>query len=142
MRVRAPMPHCLAGRTFWVSGLLVAALGCVAVEEPTPQPRGVPAPHGRSPEIARQIQVALADAARRSGIEAAELVVDSAEDVSWLDGSLGCPAPDLMYTQALVPGYRIRIVAAGRTLDYHADTRGEMLLCPRERAVDPSPARR
>jgi hypothetical protein len=142
MRVRAPMPHCLAGRTFWVAGLSAAALGCVAVEAP-PTPTGrMAAARARSPEIARQIQAALADAARRSGIEAAELVVESAEDVSWLDGSLGCPAPDLMYTQALVPGYRIRIVAGGRTLDYHADTRGEMLLCPRERAVDPSSARR
>ena len=90
----------------------------------------------------RQIQAALADASRRSGIGADELRVDSAEHVTWRDGSLGCPMPDMMYAQALVPGYRIRIVAGGRTLDYHADTRGAMVLCPLERAVDPLPTRR
>jgi hypothetical protein len=136
------MPHVLACRTCCVAGLLAAALGCAAVEDPATPPRLMPAPRARSPEIARQIQAALADAARRSGIDAAELTVDSAEHVSWLDGSLGCPAPNLMYAQAVVPGYRIRIVAGGRTLDYHADARGEILLCPPERTVDPSPARR
>lgn len=69
-------------------------------------------------------------AARRTGIDVAALTVASAERVTWLDGSLGCPEPDMMYTQALVPGYRIRIEAGGETLDYHAGTRGAPLLCP------------
>jgi hypothetical protein len=47
-----------------------------------------------------------------------------------------------MYTQALVPGYRIRIAAGDQRLDYHADGRGQMLLCPPERSMDPLPARR
>ena len=63
-----------------------------------------------------------------------KLKVSSVETVTWLDGSLGCPEPDLMYTQALVAGYRIRIEAGGKTLDYHADKRGTVVLCPPERA--------
>jgi len=88
--------------------------------------------------LARNIQAALADAANRTGIAAAALKVASAERVTWLDGSLGCPEPDAFYTQALVPGYRIRIAAGDEVLDYHADMRGAPLLCPPARAVEPA----
>ena len=44
----------------------------------------------------------------------ADLKVLSAEAVTWSDGSLGCPEPGMMYTQALVPGYRVQI-RGGRT---------------------------
>jgi hypothetical protein len=112
---RIHLPHRLAWLTGLLAGLLaVAVLGCAADEAALP----------------RHIQAALADAARRTGIEVAALKVASAERVTWLDGSLGCPEPDVMYTQALVPGYRIRIEAGGETLDYHAGTRGAPLLCP------------
>lgn len=117
MDARIPLPHRLA----WLSGslvglLAVAALGCAADADEA--------------ALARRIQAALADAARRTGIDVAALTVSSAERVTWLDGSLGCPEPDMMYTQALVSGYRIRIEAGGETLDYHAGTRGAPLLCP------------
>jgi hypothetical protein len=79
----------------------------------------------------------LADAAARSGVERSRLLVDRAEVVTWSDGSLGCPAPDMMYTQALVPGYRILIRAREQLLDYHATSRGYFLLCPAGRATDP-----
>jgi len=76
------------------------------------------------------IQAALADATHRTGIDADVLKVVSAERVIWLDGSLGCPEPEVMYTQALVPGYHIRIEAGGETLDYHGGMQGAPLLCP------------
>ena len=34
-----------------------------------------------------------------------------------------------MYTQALVPGYRIVLEAGGRELDYHASESGTIKLC-------------
>jgi hypothetical protein len=40
----------------------------------------------------------------------------------------------------LMPGYRIRLEAGGKALDYHADQRGTVLLCPPERAQAPLPA--
>jgi hypothetical protein len=119
----------LAWLTSLVAGLLAAAtLGCAAPADDA--------------ALHRHIRAALADAARRTGIDAADLKVTSAERVTWLDGSLGCPEPDLMYTQALVPGYRVRIEAGSETLDYHAGARGAPLLCPPERAVDPASERR
>ncbi len=79
----------------------------------------------------------LADAASQTGIEKAAITVESTEAVVWADGSLGCPAPGLSYTMAQVPGYRIRVHAGKRQLDYHANRRGYFILCPSERATDP-----
>ena len=125
------MSHHPAWRAGLAAGLLAAAmLGCAAAADEAALPRPSTAQPAGSPELALHIQAALADAARRTGIDAAALKVASAERVTWLDGSLGCPEPDLLYTQALVPGYRIRIEAGGETLDYHAGTRGAPQLCP------------
>ena len=84
-------------------------------------------------------RAALADAARRTGLAPEALEVLGAEAVTWPDGSLGCPQPGMMYTQALVPGYRIRIQAGDQVLDYHAGRSGQPSLCPAEFARDPAP---
>ena len=80
----------------------------------------------------------LADAAERTGMDKSALVLQSAEAVTWADGSLGCPAPDMSYTMAEVPGYRVRILAGNQELDYHANRRGDFVLCPAGRAIDPT----
>jgi len=83
------------------------------------------------------VQPILADARQRSGDASAHVV--AAEAVTWSDGSLGCPQPDRMYTQALVRGWRIRVTAAGQDLDYHASVRGNWVLCPPGRTKAPVP---
>ena len=88
---------------------------------------------------AQIVQSALAHAARTSGLAPSALVVESAIRVIWPDGSLGCPEPGMVYTQALVPGYQIRIRAGEALLDYHASARGELVLCPPGRAKAPLP---
>lgn len=87
--------------------------------------------------LATITEAVLVDAAGRSGLDRSDLVVESAEAVTWADGSLGCPEPGMMYTQALVPGYRIRVRAGDHLLDYHASERGYFVLCPPGRGVDP-----
>jgi hypothetical protein len=42
-----------------------------------------------------------------------------------------------MYTQALVPGYRIRIAAGSQMLDYHGGREGPPSYCPTERVTPP-----
>jgi hypothetical protein len=86
------------------------------------------------------VQAALDDAARVTGQAAARIKVTLVERVTWRDGALGCPEPDLLYPQMLMPGYRIRLEAGGKALDYHADQRGTVLLCPPERAQASLPA--
>ena len=88
---------------------------------------------------AEMIEAALDDAANRSTTARADIKVTSAEGVTWPDGSLGCPKPGMMYTQALVAGYRIVLQADEQTLNYHAMSRGRPLFCPASRVVPPVP---
>lgn len=62
----------------------------------------------------------VAEAAKRFGVAESGIVLASAERVTWSDGSLGCPEPGMMYTQSLVPGFRIVARAAAGLLIYHA----------------------
>jgi hypothetical protein len=79
-----------------------------------------------------------ADAAQRAGVALDHVKVRTVESVTWSDGSLGCPEPGMMYTQALVRGYRIRVDAAGTMLLYHAGVQSTFVHCPPERAQEPS----
>jgi hypothetical protein len=44
----------------------------------------------------------------------------------------------MMYTQALVPGFRIVLNARGALLAYHASADGQPMFCPAERVVSPA----
>ena len=88
---------------------------------------------------AGMIEAALEDAANRSPTPRADIKVLSAEAVTWPDGSLGCPKPGMMYTQALVAGYRIVLQAGEQLLNYHVSSRGRPMFCPSARAVSPLP---
>ncbi len=52
------------------------------------------------------------------------LVLESREPVEWSDGSLGCPEPGMMYTQAIVPGYKLTFSDGSRTYEVHTDEDG------------------
>ena len=91
-----------------------------------------------APQLQAMVQIALEDAARRSKRDAASLKVVLAELVTWPDGSLGCPQPGMAYTQALVPGYRIRIAAGSETLEYHGGARGQPFFCPASGITGPT----
>lgn len=43
----------------------------------------------------------------------------SVEEVTWRDGSLGCPQPERRYTQALVNGSRIVLRYGAAVFAYH-----------------------
>ena len=83
-----------------------------------------------NPEMQSSVETAFANAAKRTGIARSALVLVSTEAVTWPDGSLGCTRPGRTYAQAQIPGYRIRIQAGAKTLDYHANAHDYMILCP------------
>ena len=112
-----------------------ALAACAADVTPASAPPQQPA----ATNLAQVTKSALADAAQRTGFEPGALKVLSAEAVTWSDGSLGCPQPGMMYTQALVPGYRVRIQAGEHVLDYHAGRSGQPALCRAERSLEPAP---
>lgn len=82
------------------------------------------------PELEQMTREVLADAASRTGLASETLVVERAEAVTWPDGALGCPKPGVMYTQALVAGYRVVIRAGDERLSYHANRKGYWTYCP------------
>jgi hypothetical protein len=68
------------------------------------------------------LAAAIADLSRDTGVDPDDIHVVANEPVTWRDGSLGCPEPGMMYTQALVDGYRIVLRAAGEVVEYHGST--------------------
>lgn len=116
-------------RLAWLA--LSFSAGCAAAgsaHTPMPNPAG--------PQTL--VRETRADAAKRAGVDVERATVLASESVTWRDGSLGCPAPGMNYTQALVPGWRVRVEAGGRTWEYHADLRGRWQWCSPERIQEPT----
>ena len=85
-------------------------------------------------EVTGEVPVDLLDAIRldlqkRLGIDTTGLDPTRAESVNWNDGSLGCPRPGEVYTQAVTPGYHIIFEIGGARYDYRAKRSGFFLLC-------------
>ena len=102
---------------------------------PIPSPSG-PLASGAVPDAV--VNAAIADAATVSGVDPAAITVVSAEPKTWNDGSLGCPEPGQLYTQALVPGYQVILDANGKKMDYRATAIGrrEAVREPRRSAAE------
>lgn len=124
--------------TVALAALVTIAVGCAA-----PGSSGSSAPpesDGPGPTIpagdvpAAMLEQVVADAASGAGVDPSAVEVISAEAVTWSDGSLGCPLPDQMYTQALVPGYRVILDVDGEEMSFHAAEGGEFAYC-----ADPQP---
>jgi hypothetical protein len=77
------------------------------------------------------LDAVLADAADRTAVDVDESDVALAEFVVWSDGSLGCPEPGVVYTQALVEGYRVVIDVDGTIIDYRLNSSGAFRVCER-----------
>jgi len=80
-------------------------------------------------EQPREVALAIADAADRTGVAPDSIEVVAFEEVTWPDGAIGCPQPGEMYTQALVEGYRVLLEVDGSQLSYHGAPGGDPSLC-------------
>lgn len=94
--------------------------------QPVPSGSGAPSVGEVPAALLEQI---LTNAADRADVDLEAIEVLRAEAVTWNDGSLDCPEPDTMYTQALVEGYHVVLEAAGTELDYRATANGDFRLC-------------
>ena len=119
--------------------------GGVAPPTRIPDPQeAVLAPAGEqvsTTAIPREVRRAVvADAAKRFNVAESAVVLTRAEQVTWPDGSLGCPEPGRMYTQMLVEGFRVSAKTTEGELLYHTDSRGNVANCasgkPHQRPVD------
>ena len=64
------------------------------------------------------------------GVDPSSIDVVVVEELQWNNGALGCPKPDMAYTQALVPGYRIVLEHGGARHPFHGRDGGEPFPCP------------
>jgi hypothetical protein len=99
----------------------------------------IPLPAGGRVTPADIEAAARADAAQLWGRSDPAALKATTEAVTWPDGSIGCPRPGQMYTQAVVPGYRVIVTDGTREVIYHASARGYWILCPAGRAFAPLP---
>lgn len=79
-----------------------------------------------------------AHAAETSGMRADQIQIIRAEAVEWSDGSLGCPEPGMVYTQAIVRGYWVELQAGDLVFDYRTSADGTFRLCLAEGVSPPS----
>lgn len=70
-----------------------------------------------------------AEVANEQGVSAGDVRVVSTQAVNWPNGALGCPKPGRVYTQAIVPGYRIVLEAGGKRFTYHTGRQGGYKRC-------------
>jgi hypothetical protein len=111
--------------------------------DPEPLPDGgadVPEPGGSDgttedqvseTDLEDHVRTAREDLASAEGVDPDAIEVVSAEAVTWPDGSLGCPEPDGMYTQALVEGYRIVLRVEDTEVAYHGQLGSGPFRCDR-----------
>jgi hypothetical protein len=71
----------------------------------------------------------MEDVVKRTGAGPTEIQRRRAEAVVWNDGSLGCPKPGEVYTQALVDGYWVVLEYQGKEFDYRVNSQGSFFLC-------------
>jgi len=98
---------------------------------PTPPPGAAEASFLSLDAVPDEVAAAIADAAVRFDRPESEIAVAGALRVVWSDGSLGCPEPGMMYTQALVDGYQLTLEVDGRRVDYHGADGQPPSLCER-----------
>lgn len=107
-------------------------------EMKSPKPVPVPTtdapalPTGPVPEAVLEredVRAAVEDYAHRMDVPAEQVEVVGFAEVTWNDGSIGCPQPGMMYTQALVPGYQLILRVGDTTASYHAAKDKDFFYC-------------
>ena len=127
--------HVGAGRALLCgAGLAVAGGGLKAEAGGGPgEQEGAVSPDPQDPVGQKLVTQAKEDLARQLSIPLSEISLMKFKEVVWPDSSLGCPRPGLLYTQVLQPGFLIRLLARGRSYEYHAGARGAPFLCSEPR---------
>ena len=125
--------------------LIAAAAAAAPVAEPAEVPRESErpplepeyAPCGKEDaDCAAAARQARADLAARLAVAPERIELLLAARIVWRDGSLGCPRPHRLYTQALVPGMLFELSAGGVTFRYHAREQGRPFPCEQPGGAD------
>lgn len=96
---------------------------------PTPMETEPSLPIPSLPGLPALIEKAKADLSQRLSVPASQINLLGAEEVFWLDSSLGCPQPGTTYDQVQLPGYLIRLQANEEEFEYHANIHNYVFYC-------------
>jgi hypothetical protein len=139
--MRRHAPSSTLGRVIATTGLVLIVTACSAGAGATAPPPSATRPPvltlPPSPATSSETSIVppallepvLADAAQRTGADPSAIHVVEATSTTWNDGSLGCPKPGVMYTQAIVDGYQVTVEANGQKLDYRVPVEGGFKVC-------------
>lgn len=127
--------------TLALAGLAAACTASGEEKRATPRapPTRIPAPALNELPVGQAVsttvipidvrRAVVADAAKRFKVAESAVVLVRAERVTWPNAALGCPEPGMMYTQAVVPGFRVVAKTTGGELLYHTDMLGNLRNC-------------
>lgn len=93
--------------------------------DPSTWPTTVASAAASDPAVATAVRAE----AQRRGVDAAAVSVTGYAIVTWSDGSLGCPRPGMVYSQALTPGRQLVLTVGGQRASYHAGAQGDFFHC-------------
>jgi hypothetical protein len=79
-------------------------------------------PPGARQSKAKLIHDISLDVSKRFGVDIGDVALIEIEEIVWTDGALGCPAPDVKYSQEPVSGFRV--VVKLHTTEYTYHTKG------------------
>lgn len=82
--------------------------------------------HSMSPELMAKL---VDSVAREAGVSTDKVILERAEDTTWNDGSMGCPQPNMAYTQALVEGHWAVFHVGNEEFDLRVTRRGTFMRC-------------
>jgi hypothetical protein len=115
------------------SPLQPAGIESPTMQSPLPSPSENPdaapwitPPPGTEALVARAIQ--LLKETHPTEVGGRRIYLIAVESAQWQDSSLGCPRAGMQYRQAVTPGYRIVLEAAGTHYEVHSDAAGSTLV--------------
>jgi hypothetical protein len=82
-----------------------------------------------NPGLKEPVVAAMSDLSQRLGLAVDDIELVSLIEVTWRDGSLGCPEAGMAYTQALVPGQQMILRVNGEAYHYHSGKDGVFEYC-------------
>lgn len=68
--------------------------------------------------------------AAQLGVGPDDLQVVSVEPRDWPNSALGCPQPDMVYSEVITPGFAIVVEVGGEQIEFHTDGRDAVVRCP------------
>ena len=110
---------------FFLALLILTA--CAPKAEPTEQP-ALPEEDNSSADFTPAEQAAIMALSKTLDVPPGQIKLISTEAVNWPDGCLGVQRIGVMCTQAVVPGFKIVLDAAGKQFEVHTDEDGSSVV--------------